>query len=246
MIVDFPVISFLFFILIILAFLSAFIFLGIWTYKDAKERGLPAGLWTFLVVLFSKDLLGIFLYLLIGRRDSRFSCPSCSEKTPVKANFCKECGSPIDTAKIPKFSAGKKWLIAMGISFGIAVCSIFGFVISAALNVPLSSLQNVNVGATNYSVGNTWTVSAIYANDTHTRTFVVNSEDDDLLSFDRTCSDGSVSVIVSVDDTVLCGTNIDSKSESMEIPIDAPIGSKVNVTVVLTQARDVSFSASLS
>jgi hypothetical protein len=247
MIGGFPVISFLLFLLILLAFLSTFVFLGIWTYKDAKERGLPAGLWTFLVVLFSKDLLGIILYLLIGRRDSRFSCPSCSEKTPVKGKFCMECGTPVDPLNIPKFSAGKKWLVAMGISFGIAICSIFGFAISAAMNVPLSSLQGVNVGATNYSVGNTWTVSAMYANDTHKRTFIVNTEEDDMLTINSSCSDGSVFVIVSLDDTVLYACNFDeSNALGQELPIDAPAGSQVNLTVVFTQAKDVSFSAALS
>lgn len=246
MIGGFPIVSFLLFLLIVVSFLSTFVFLGIWTYKDAKERGLPAGLWTFLVVLFSKDFLGIILYLLIGRRDSKFTCPACSEKTPVKANFCKECGAPVDAAKIPKFTAGKKWLVAMGVSLLVGFCSIFGFALSAALNIPLSSLQDINVGSTNYDFGNTWNMSAMYSNDTQQKTFVVNSEEDDLLTIERTCSEGSVSIIVSIDDTVVCASNIDADFQKLEVPIDAPVGSRVNVTVVFTQARDVSFSATLS
>ena len=80
----FSVISLIFFLLMGISFISAAVFIAIWTYRDAKERGLPAGLWTFIVVLFSKDLLGILLYVLIGRRDSRFSCPNCGEMTPIR------------------------------------------------------------------------------------------------------------------------------------------------------------------
>jgi len=46
------------------------VFLGMWTYNDAKERGSndPA-LWT-LVVLFVPMPIGIILYLLLGRNNT--------------------------------------------------------------------------------------------------------------------------------------------------------------------------------
>lgn len=249
MIEGFPIFSLILFLMIPISFLTAFVFLGIWTYKDAKERGLSAGLWTFLVVVFSKDFLGILLYLLIGRRDSKISCPTCAEKTPLKAKFCKECGAPIDSGKVPPFVSGKKWIIAMIIALAIGLSSVCGFMLSAASNVaPFSSFKNVNIGAMTYGVGNSWKYTAMYSNDTQQRTFVVNSEEDDMLFISGSQAKGLMTVIVSYDGvTVFVGSYPPTdESTEFEIPIDAPVGTSVNITVVLENANDVKFEAELS
>lgn len=45
------------------------LFLGIWVYKDAKQRGLNAWLWALVSVMVG-NLVGLILYLLIGRKSS--------------------------------------------------------------------------------------------------------------------------------------------------------------------------------
>ncbi len=267
----FSVISLIFFLLMGISFISAAVFIAIWTYRDAKERGLPAGLWTFIVVLFSKDLLGILLYVLIGRRDSRFSCPNCGEKTPIRGKHCSECGTPIDAAKIPVFRNARKWLIAFGIALAVGFASVFGFFITAVANPP-EGLNNVSIGSFSNGVGNEWTYTAMYSTQTQTREFVVNSEEDDMLNISGVASSGTMNVIITVSDEtstyatvypIIPGNDMSTNVFEItpdgisdfellgspriyEIPIDQPVGSKVKVMLITDDCKDVEFSASLS
>jgi len=249
----FSVISLIFFLLMGVSFISAAVFVAIWTYKDAKERGLPAGLWTFIVVLFSKDLLGILLYVLIGRRDSRFACPNCGEKTLTRGKHCSECGTPIDAAKIPVFRNARKWLVAFGIALAVGFGSIFGFFISAVAQPP-EGLNNISIGSFSNGVGNEWTYTAMYSTQTQTRDFYITDKLEDELILDATASSGTVTVLVSLaDETPLVGMSYPLSSGTDEfvvnhttIPLDFPEGTRIRLTIITDRARDVDFSATLS
>ncbi len=249
----FSVISLIFFLLMGISFISAAVFIAIWTYRDAKERGLPAGLWTFIVVLFSKDLLGILLYVLIGRRDSRFSCPNCGEKTPIRGKHCSECGTPIDAAKIPVFRNARKWLIAFGIALAVGFASIFGFFISAVANPP-EGLNNVSIGSFSNGVGNEWTYTAMYSTQTQTREFSITDKLEDELILDGTASSGTITVLLSSEDEVplvimtypLADDKSDPDTGHIIIPLDFPEGTRIRLTIITENARDLKFSAMLS
>ena len=58
----------------------AWIFLGIWTYKDATNKGLNAKLWT-LIVAFGPSGIGLLIYFLVGRKQSFIKCVNCSKST---------------------------------------------------------------------------------------------------------------------------------------------------------------------
>lgn len=71
--------------------------LGVWTYRDAKSRGLEAGVWTAVVVLVP-SFVGLLLYLLVGRHRVADAplwafCPSCGAKTEAGRPYCSSCGS---------------------------------------------------------------------------------------------------------------------------------------------------------
>ena len=129
-------------IAIVVFAILATVFAAMWVYKDAKARGLPAGLWAFLVVI-SSIFLGLILYILIARKQENVVCEHCKRPT-VAGMFCSKCG-----VELPKENAtnGKQTiktrrglLIA---SMGCIVLSfVFMIVLIFAIFIPSSGFMN--------------------------------------------------------------------------------------------------------
>lgn len=78
----------------------AYVFLGIWTYRDAKARGLNALLWT-IVVLLVPSFIGLIVYLVAGRNQAAGLCPSCSKAVQANVAFCPHCGGAVNGEASP-------------------------------------------------------------------------------------------------------------------------------------------------
>jgi len=74
-----------------LAFSAVFLMLG-YVYRDAKRRGMNAGLWTLLVLILSPAylLIGLIIYLLV-REPLPYRCPQCGATVNARYNFCPHC-----------------------------------------------------------------------------------------------------------------------------------------------------------
>jgi RNA polymerase subunit RPABC4/transcription elongation factor Spt4 len=74
-----------------LAFTLSFFMLG-YVYRDAKRRGMNAGLWTLLVFLLtpSTGVIGLIIYLLV-REPLPYTCPQCGATVNARYNFCPNC-----------------------------------------------------------------------------------------------------------------------------------------------------------
>jgi len=72
-------------------FSALFLTLG-YVYRDAKRRGMHAGLWTLLVLILSPAYLfiGLVIYLLV-REPLPYSCPQCAAAVNARFNFCPNC-----------------------------------------------------------------------------------------------------------------------------------------------------------
>jgi len=72
--------------------LSLILFMLGYVYRDAKRRGMNAGLWTLLVLILSPAylLIGLIIYLLV-REPLPFTCPQCSATVSARFNFCPNC-----------------------------------------------------------------------------------------------------------------------------------------------------------
>jgi zinc-ribbon domain len=70
---------------------AMFCMLG-YVYRDAKRRGMNAGLWTLLVLILSPAylLIGLIIYLLV-REPLPYTCPQCSASVSARFNFCPNC-----------------------------------------------------------------------------------------------------------------------------------------------------------
>lgn len=72
--------------------LSAVLLMLGYVYRDAKRRGMNAGLWTLLVLILSPAylLIGLIIYLLV-REPLPYPCPQCSATVNARYNFCPNC-----------------------------------------------------------------------------------------------------------------------------------------------------------
>jgi hypothetical protein len=73
-------------------FVSGWLFMLGYVYRDAKRRGMHAGLWTILVLILSPAylLIGLIIYLIV-REPLPFHCPQCSAPVSARFNFCPNC-----------------------------------------------------------------------------------------------------------------------------------------------------------
>ena len=163
----------LFLIGIIVAGLLATTLAAIWVYRDAKAKGLPAGLWAFLVVV-TGNFVGLILYILIARRQESVVCSHCNMPTAIGA-FCSKCGKELSQDNI---SANRQRKTSRGLLVVCIACIVVGFAFTGALMVTIflprdgfissrsySGIQrNLTEGTTGRGVrqrssGNTWEVS---------------------------------------------------------------------------------------
>jgi hypothetical protein len=72
--------------------LASYIFLIAYVNRDAKRRGMHAGLWTLLALLLSWPFpfLGVIIYFLV-REPLPYPCPRCSAAVGARFNFCPNC-----------------------------------------------------------------------------------------------------------------------------------------------------------
>jgi hypothetical protein len=73
-------------------FLSCWLFMLGYIYRDAKRRGMSPALWTVLVLILSPAYLfiGLIIYLLV-REPLPYTCPQCSTTVSARFNFCPNC-----------------------------------------------------------------------------------------------------------------------------------------------------------
>lgn len=72
--------------------MAFFIFLTGYVYRDAKRRGMNAGLWTLLVLVLmpSSLIIGYVIYFLM-REPLPYNCPQCGATVGARFNFCPNC-----------------------------------------------------------------------------------------------------------------------------------------------------------
>lgn len=82
-----------------------FALIGIWLfiYQDAGRRGMNRWLWT-LIAIFTPNLIGIILYLIL-RRPLLSPCPGCGSRVEPQLAYCPDCGCQLKK-KCPACGAG--------------------------------------------------------------------------------------------------------------------------------------------
>ena len=73
------------------------VLIGRYVYKDAKARGMDAGLWT-AVALLVPSFIGLIIYLVIRSNNPNRNCPSCQKPIAAEYLLCPYCGVPLKSA----------------------------------------------------------------------------------------------------------------------------------------------------
>jgi hypothetical protein len=80
-------------------FITSYLFLLGYVYRDAKRRGMHAGLWLLLILVLSPAYLGIgFLLYFFMREPLPYACPSCAATVGARYNFCPNCKTNLHPA----------------------------------------------------------------------------------------------------------------------------------------------------
>ena len=233
-------------ILISLAFIALFsilVFLGIWTYKDAKSRGLNAPLWTLVVILGSNSMLGLLLYILIGRRESKITCPECAEKTSSKAVYCDHCGKTIDRSRVVPGPSAKKWLVAMLAAFLTFIIGFGGGIAVLALNdVNPGFFPNTSIGKVETGFGDSWKLTYYASTETMNKTIYINENGPKTLYFKGSCEEGTMMLVVVMGDEI---QTFDVSDQTEEIMLDiSPYDTRiVTLQLINSEVENGSFES---
>lgn len=79
--------------------LSAYLFFLGYVYRDAKRRGMHAGLWLLLILVLSPAYLAIgFLLYFFMREPLPYACPQCGATVGARFNYCPNCKNNLHPA----------------------------------------------------------------------------------------------------------------------------------------------------
>ena len=164
--------------LALLLVLMAIVGLGIWTYRDAKSRGLEAGMWTLIVVLVP-NFIGLLLYFLIGRKQQQTLCPSCGYKTQQGKPYCSNCGAAMAQGGIAltttKNNSKKPLIFAVTCVVLTFILVISVFVASVYAQPEMFSSKNISIIQTQTVRSGSWKLSFWYFNGEKSRAFKIKN-----------------------------------------------------------------------
>ena len=131
----------------VLTLLCTLLILGLWVYEDAKVKSdQPPGLWV-LIVLLVPNLIGLIIYLLVGRTNKSVPSPGTYKKPLITAAVCLLFAIGLFIAGLVHFTTVDRFGVQHNGSF---------------------------VGLQDTYSNREWTISADRANGTTNRTFSLN------------------------------------------------------------------------
>ncbi|MGN0154748.1 MAG: hypothetical protein ACI4A3_09865 [Lachnospiraceae bacterium] len=77
--------------LVTIAAIALMVLLGVWVYRDAKNKGMNGILWTAVVILVP-SCIGLIIYLIVRMDNEKVICSNCNTAVNGKNRFCSNCG----------------------------------------------------------------------------------------------------------------------------------------------------------
>ena len=98
------------------------VFIGVWTYRDAKNKNNKDYIiWT-IVSMIVPYYLGVLLYILVGRKTSKTLCKNCHRYTDSDKPYCAYCGSEIECKEQEiSFKNNNTWAILSVIFLALSI-----------------------------------------------------------------------------------------------------------------------------
>lgn len=190
----------------LLAVVGTMIGLGVWTFRDARARGLEAGMWTAIVVLVP-NLLGFLLYMLIARKQHKVLCSSCSQKTEASKPFCSNCGANLQNHPAmanPAAAFGKKTgkapLIVALACVAITVVTMIGAAVAVGMEQPeMFTSKNVSLFQTQTMRPGVWKLSFRYFDGEKANAFTIKDGKPQTFRVNATITKGETELGITVD-----------------------------------------------
>lgn len=187
---------------VLLLVVMAMVGLGIWTYRDAKSRGLEARMWTLIVVLVP-NFIGLLLYLLIGRKQQQTLCPSCGFKTQQGKPYCSSCGAAMTqgggSLATSKNNSKKPLIFACTCVALTFILMLFTSVASVYVQPEMFSSPNISVGQNETRVPGVWKLSFWYFDGEKSRAIVMKNRAPSALNVSAKVEKGTLEMGISVD-----------------------------------------------
>ncbi len=184
----------LFLICMILTLIS----LGAWVYRDAKNRGLNAAMWTAIVMLVP-NLIGLIIYFLVGRKQVIVKCDKCNSDIPQGSKYCSCCGNEI----IPVENINKKSTKGLMITFITCFVAMFivfiGFSISIFMNEGFDTSNGISIGLIESNLGDKWKVSYIKSTEEFNKNIKIKDNSPKTLYVESQCGEGKIYLTIKQD-----------------------------------------------
>lgn len=174
----------------------AWIFLGTWTYKDAKNKGLNAKLWT-LIVMFGPSGIGLLIYFLVGRKESFIKCVNCSNSIPSNSKYCNKCGNAVTEIKTVEKRPTKHLIIGFIVSF---ILSISCFIVFAINNDDIEFKSGYSIFLVEVNTKNKWDISYYKSNSKFSRTIDKEENNPSVINIDASYEEGKLYLKLSQND----------------------------------------------
>ncbi|MBS6177762.1 DUF420 domain-containing protein [Emergencia timonensis] len=138
-------------IYLLLAAIAAIVLIvGLYVYRDAKTRGMKAGVWTMIAVLMP-CFIGLIIYVLLRDDEKNLRCTVCSYPAKPEWKVCPVCETPLPK-NAPMISAPLKkdkgiWKVtAAAIVIPVLICVLMGAVMMPRMdNHYLGGMTNFNM-----------------------------------------------------------------------------------------------------
>ncbi|MBE9917584.1 hypothetical protein G8C92_26570 [Paenibacillus donghaensis] len=186
----------------LLLFLITLICLGIWTYRDAKLRGLEAGMWTAIVVLVP-NFIGLLLYFLIGRKQQQTLCPSCGRKTEQSKPYCSNCGASmaqvVQSLVASKNNSKKPLIISLICVVMTFIFMFVAFFASMYAQPEMFSSKSITIGQIQTMKPGVWKMSFWYFDGEKSRAIEIRDGNPSALNVSAEIEKGKVELGLAVD-----------------------------------------------
>lgn len=216
-----------------------------WVYQDCKSRNDDPVLWA-VIVFAATPFIGLLIYFL-RRSEIKAACPSCGHRISLKANYCEECGTPVekeDNTIMEKQGTHHLKLIAAGaVSMALMLICLTGFVVSAAagngINTDAASEERVwNLGTirmnSNTYLNGVWKLDFKSAGDGFVKEQTMQIEDADVQTLHASVSCGTVPdeatlILWLVQGDVVRSIDVTDLSSPLEYPLNEFENGKLHV-----------------
>lgn len=166
-------------------------FLGLWTYRDAKNRGLNAKLWTF-IVLFVPNLIGLLIYFLVGRKSTMIRCQNCCNDTPKSSKYCMNCGDLISIDKDDNIKPTSKFMVGFVVCFIACIMAWVGIFITLIKSDGLKVEEGISIFLLETNLENDWNISYYKSSSKFTKSIDIKEGIPSNLNVNASCEQGNL------------------------------------------------------